>query len=148
MIVTNESPFGPKKIGKEKLYREKFGKKHVLSQGESTLIFENPFDVAKINKAEFKWFPENVTVDLFIADSSDGIYQKTVLGIPENEIIPDLVLNQHGHSVGIGQGEDCDTSEYDATLLKGMQVVSIFDNGSEEKNVCMNIVLHRVEGVS
>ena len=143
-IVFKEFPFKSKYTKDGKLYRKKHGKRHVLSNGASTCEIENPYDIAKINQVEFKNFPEDVLADFFILDSVDGLYQQ-LLGVPAESITPNAPLTQHGFTAAIGGGNDKDVSEYDATLLKGMKIKIVFDNGSPEKTVGVNAVFHEVK---
>lgn len=148
-------PFASKVVPEGKLYREKFGEVITLNPGVDNagtitpgiteMIIVNPFDLCKVNQAEFKWFPEGVCADFFILDSDTGIYQQTKFGVPPGSITPDMLLTQHAHNVGIGKDNDTDHSEYDATLLGGMQIKIVFKNKSLiTKDVCVNVVFHNV----
>jgi len=144
-IVVKEFPFKSKFTKDGKLYREKFGAVFTLkdkdTDGGITIVeIENPFDIARVNKAEFKWFPEGVTADFYILDNLAGDYQAS-LGSPNP--VPNAPLTKHGHGVGIAKDNDEDVSEYDAKLIKGMKLRVVLTNTTTTTKVCcLNVVFH------
>lgn len=143
-LVFQELPFKSKYDCCGKLYRKKHGFRHTLTIGESSIEIECPYDRAKINAVEFKWFPEGVTADFFILDSIDGIYQQ-YLGVPAENIVSKAPITQHGFGATISKGHDKDVSEYDAGVMGGMFLKIVFNNQStEEKEVGINVPFHEV----
>ena len=68
-IVFKELPFKSKYTKDGKLYRKKYGFKHQLNSGSSSIEVLCPYNLAKINTVQFVWFPEGVTANFFVLDS-------------------------------------------------------------------------------
>jgi hypothetical protein len=145
-VVQQVNPFASKSIKDGKLFRRLHGYKTTLqASGETIVEITVPYIKCKINELEPLWFPEGITVDLEILDTANGIIQQS-WGVPANEVVPNLMLNQFAFGAGVAVGKHIDKSEYDADLIQNMKIKMTFHNPTEtSKEVCMNITFHEVK---
>lgn len=141
-----ESPFKTKATSEGTLFRRVHGQTiTLLANGITTLNFIVPYNKAKMNKADFMWFPEGCTCDLKVYDSDLSIMQEA-LGVPYAYRIPNKMLNQFGYNAGISESHHDEYSEYDADLLLNMKVEIVITNATAiSKLVCVNLIYHEVK---
>ena len=135
---TNTSAFSSKTLPTgEKLYRRKHssGWQTVLANSYTVLTISVPYDKAKINRAEIVGCREGDTVDLKVHDTPTGYFST----------VPFYLLNQFGFGVAMPDGIYVDSSDYDADLIKGMEIrITYYNNSDSDKQVAFNATLHEV----
>lgn len=142
------SPFASKELANgKKLFRRMHGYQVTLSGTETSYEITVPYAACKINKAEILWAPAGVTVDFQVLDTDQGHIQQAA-GIPENQAVPNLLLNQFGFSINVAKDQFEDSSPYDADLIQGMKIKVIFKHplGAAGTVLGVNIPFHEVVG--
>jgi len=130
-------PFASKLLDDgKKLYRRKHGTKDTIPANSSKSVkYTIPYAHCKIDEVEVINCTALDKIDLKILDSVNGDYSGT----------PNLLLNQFGFGVLVGDLYYTDTSNYDADLYLGMQIEIIYYNETNEtQDVGFNFVLHEV----
>lgn len=130
-------PFCAKELPNgKKLYRRKRGYTFTLNASTTTVhTITVPYSEAKINEVELLWFPEGITVDMKVKDSTTGTYST----------IPNYTFNQFGFNVVIEKDFYKDLSQYDADVYMNMQIEFTFTNSTEiSKTVGLNMIFHEV----
>lgn len=133
----SREPFATKVLKDgSKLYRRKHGQKITIPAGESRdVIFVNPYSNAKINKLEVIDGNALDRIDLMVLDTPSGTIST----------VPNYLLNQFGFDVVVSELLYSDKSDYDADLIKDMQVKIVYKNDSDiEKTVGFNLIYHEV----
>ena len=146
MIMQLESPFKPKSVGIGKLFRRKYGWKiENILPGETKVIDINcDYPLAKINEIETVNSKVGDNVSLKVKDTPQGHVQIS-MGVPVENIIPNLVLNQFGFDCELPDGFFKDHSEYDADIIENMKIsIEYKNNGSENFTARGNIIFHEV----
>lgn len=140
-------PFAAKTlpITGQKLFRRKHGVSETVTAGQSKDIkLIVPYNLVKINKAEIINGKAGDTVDLKILDTPQGHIQLS-MGTPPESVIPSLMLNQFGFDVNVPDGFYVDESNYDADMIKDMEIVITYKNNDiSDRTVGINITLHEV----
>lgn len=130
-------PFASKKLSSGKsLFRRKHGKKETIISGEEKdIIFDVPYGNCKINKLEVIDANALDRIDLMVLDTPTGSISS----------VPNYMLNQFGFDVIVSDLLYSDKSDYDADLIKDMQIKIVYKNdGDQDKTVGFNIIFHEV----
>ena len=133
----SREPFATKVLKNgTKLFRRKHGKKETIQANTSKdIIFINPYNSAKVNKLEIIDANALDRIDLQVLDTPSGTIST----------IPNYMLNQFGFDVVVADLIYSDKSDYDADLIKDMQVKITYHNDSNiDKEVGFNIIFHEV----
>jgi len=145
-IIQQQSPFSAKVIKDGKLFRRLHGSTFTLNaSGDTVHEITVPYLKCKINKLELLWFPEGVTVDFEVLDTEDCAIQ-IAMGVPEQDRVPNAMLNQFSFGAGIRTNYHEDTSEYDADLIQDMKIrITLHNPTIVTKTVCINSVFHEIK---
>ncbi len=131
-------PFATKTLqdGK-KLFRRKHGYKDTIAAGQSkSKKILVPYGACKINKLEVIAANPLDRIDLRVLDTPTGLLTG----------VPNYMLNQFGFGVIVSELLYSDKSDYDADLVKDMQVEIVYHNDStEEITVGYNVIFHEVK---
>lgn len=120
-----------------KLFRRKHGYKETILAGQSkgTKIV-TPYDQCKINKLEVIGANPLDRIDLKVLDTPAGLLTG----------VPNYMLNQFGFNVVVSELLYSDKSDYDADLIKDMQVeITYYNDSSNDITVGYNIIFHEVK---
>ena len=135
---TNTPAFAAKVLPTgEKLYRRKHSSGWQTAPANSSivLVVSVPYDNAKINSAEIIGCQEGDTVDLKVHDTPTGHFST----------VPFYPLNQFGFQVAMPDGIYIDSSDYDADLIRGMEIrITYYNNSDSDKQIAFNATLHEV----
>jgi hypothetical protein len=137
-IVTRIFPFKSKITKYGKMYRRKHGfvSEDVAAGDTVTIDLPVPYNNVKINEIEFINCLDGDTCNLQVLDTPTGTFST----------IPNCMLNQFGFEVQLPNGPFKDHSDYDADLIKDMDVRLIYTNNSTvTRKVRGNIVWHEVK---
>lgn len=139
-----KQPFAAKELNGKKLFKRVHGVTAVLN-GETKIELVVPYNECKINTIQILWAPEGLTGDFKVYDTPTG----TISGASPATgytAIPNLMLNQFGHNVGIGKDYFEETSNYDADLIKDMKLeLTLYNPNLETKTICVNFILHELK---
>lgn len=130
-------PFATKQLSDgRKLFRRKHGYIENMVAGQTTeVVISVPYNECKINKLEVIDANARDTVDLIVLDTPSG----TLSGFPN------APLNQFGFDVVVCDLLYSDKSDYDADLIKDMQLMIRYTNrGDADKEVGFNVIFHEV----
>lgn len=131
-------PFAAKEVPAGKLFRRKHGfSSSEISAGQTgTIILSVPYNTVKVNEFEFINCSEGDTVNFKVLDTPTGTLSTT----------PNYLLNQFGFSCQMPTGFYKDFSQYDADLIKDMQIqIEYTNNSGSAKTIKGNIVYHEVK---
>lgn len=120
-----------------KLFRRKHGYKETIlaGQSKSTKILV-PYNQCKINKLEVIAANPLDRIDLKVLDTPTGALST----------IPNFILNQFGFNVVVSELLYSDKSDYDADLIKDMQVeITYYNDSSSDITVGYNVIFHEVK---
>lgn len=148
---TNYKPASNKKIGSyytrepfaakvlkngKKLYRRKHGYLlDTIANSSTTLTIPVPYNECKINKIEIIDANSLDQIDLQVLDTPTGTLST----------IPNYMLNQFGFDVVVSDFLYSDKSDYDADLVKDMQLkITYKNNTTSNKKVGFNVIFHEV----
>jgi hypothetical protein len=137
-IVYQTPAFKDKATESGNLYRRKHGfSSNTIADGANeTITLVVPYDNCKINEVEIVNAVEGVTIDFYVHDTPTGTIST----------IPSYMLNQFGFAVELPTGFYRDVSDYDASLIKDMEVrVKITNNTGSNYKLRGNIVWHEVK---
>lgn len=140
------SPFASKELANgKKLFRRMHGYQVTLAGTQTILEITVPYSACKINKAEIVWAPAGVTVDFQVLDTDEGLIQQAA-GVPANQAVPNLMLNQFGYSINVAKDQYEDHSPYDADLIQGMKIKVVFNHSVDLAGTLLgvNIPFHEV----
>lgn len=132
--VTEQPVFAAKKIGSKKLYTRAYGKTFSLSVGTNNLDFSIPFDEVKFNGIEIDKAKAGEKVSLKILDTPQGLISGQA----------NYVLNQFGYDINLPDGFYRRMSDYDADLIKDLQVRIIYE-ATEARTIGINYMIHELK---
>lgn len=136
VIVGANSAFASKLIGYKKLFRRKHGYKFTLdASGIGSLIIVVPYNFCKINELEIIGCKPLDKLNLKILDR----VVSPLYGVPSAN------LNQFGFDVLTPLDFYKDKSEYDADLIKDMQVEVTYTSLTPSIEIGVNIVFHEIK---
>jgi len=133
----SREPFATKQLKDgSKLFRRKHGQKvNCPANSETAVIFQNPYNNAKINKLEIIDATPLDRIDLQVLDTPTGTITT----------VPNYMLNQFGFDVVVSSLLYSDKSDYDADLIKDMQVKIVYKNNTgTDKDIGFNLIFHEV----
>lgn len=134
-IENINSPFASKAVSGGKLFRRKHGVRKECSQGETSITFAVPYNIALIDEVEVINCTATDTVNLLVRDNELGSFSG----------VPNAVLNQFGFDVNLSDIYYTDTSNYDAKLYQSMIIEVTYKNNEQNtKSIGVNFVLHEV----
>jgi hypothetical protein len=139
-------PFATKADEGGKYFRRKHGFRSAeIPAGQTGEIILNvPYDVVKINELEFTNAKEDVLVDFIVNDTATGAIQLS-MGVPPEAVVPNAPLNQFGHDTELPNGLYRDKSDYDADLIKDMQLKIIIKNNTGQAYTAKgNVTYHEI----
>lgn len=120
-----------------KLYRRKHGYKETIAANSSKdIIISVPYDNCKINKLEIIDANPLDRIDMMVLDTPTGT----------TSTIPNYMLNQFGFGVVVSELLYSDKSDYDADLIKDMQLkITYYNDSASSKEIGLNIIFHEVK---
>tara|TARA_R110000851_G_scaffold85715_4_gene186255 strand:+ start:690 stop:1094 length:405 start_codon:yes stop_codon:yes gene_type:complete len=126
--------FAKKTLNGKNLFRRKHGfSKSIAANSVESIILVVPYSSCRINQVEFVNAVNGDTVNLKVLDTTTGLLTT----------VPSYMLNQFGFDVQLPNGLYVDKSEYDASLIGGMQVLIEYSNNSSvDIIVGGNIIYH------
>jgi len=124
----------------KKLFRRKHGLSQVIAaNSQSEIVFTVPYNRAKINEVEIINANALDMVDLLVRSPLDA-NTAAAYGMPAN-----YLLNQFGFNVMLSSGIYSDSSNYDADVYAGFQIVIVYKNQtSTDRNIGINLTYHEV----
>ncbi|NVM33943.1 MAG: hypothetical protein HWN81_00005 [Candidatus Lokiarchaeota archaeon] len=131
----------------KRLFRRKHGFNITVdANGNNELVLTVPYAAAKINELELVNCEAGDKVDFMVYDSEQGLYQINILGMPAEQVNPNLMLNQFGFGVYLPDGAYKDISKYDADVYGTMRLkIKYYNNSAIQRTIYGNIVYHEVK---
>lgn len=120
-----------------KLFRRKHGYKETILAGQSKATkIAVPYNQCKINKLEVIAANPLDRIDLKVLDTPTGTLST----------IPNFMLNQFGFNVIVSELIYSDKSDYDADLIKDMQIeITYYNDSAQDITVGYNVIFHEVK---
>lgn len=140
------SPFALKEVDGKKLFKRVHGcdSGATLIPANTTgyIIFTIPYPACKFSGATLLNCELGDTLDYIILDDANNTYSQA----PVETYGANFPLNQFGFDVVLPSGEYKNTSNYDADLYYGMQLMCAYKNNSASaKKIYMNVELHELK---
>ena len=143
-IINYQSPFALKEIGGLKLFKRVHGVSSASIPANTTgyIILTVPYNICKFSGAELIGCIEGDSLDYLILDDANNTYSQA----PVETYGANFPLNQFGFDVKMPNGRYNNTSNYDADLYLGMQLMCSYKNNTAEAQVIhMNVELHELK---
>lgn len=131
-------PFASKDLPDgRKLYRRKHGySTNCAASADTDLVVSVPYDAAKINEIEIIGCPVGTKIDLKVLDTPTGTVSTYA----------NYMLNQFGFDVRMPADFYRDHSQYDADVIKDMQIkITIKNTTADAFDAFINIVFHEIK---
>lgn len=138
VAIESFPPFASRLLGEQQMFKQIRGISQACTQGQNTIVWENPYPQAKLMATEVVGAEIGDTCDVFVLDR-DG----------ENELLPPLfgvanaVLKQFGYSVNVPEKFYRHRSEFPTDIYQGMQIKYVY-NSLTAKTIRINLILNEV----
>ena len=126
-----------------KLYKRVHGENNTIASGETGFInFVVPYPECKFSGAEIIGCEVKDIVNFYVLDTVTNTYSQA----PVEIYGANFPLNQFGFDVEMRKDSYENTSNYDASLYYGMELMCAYkNNGLDEKYIAVNFELHEVK---